>query len=150
MTNLASDTRWGQAGVADVQSKYEAAIWLATQFYANPAQSNGTNWNVWAGIHSTLWDIFADGSNGRPASNWSEQSYWASNAGNTTANYDNFVNSGQLQYWYVVTDVNTSGGNGGTQEYLMYVTPEPGTLLLLATGMAGLLCFTGFVRRTAA
>ena len=144
-TNLATNTRFGQiygSGVAT--GKYETAIWLATQFYANPAQSNGTNWNLWAGIHSSLWDIFADGSNGRPATNWSEQSYWNAIAGSAAP-----LNMNELQNWYIVTDVNTVGGKGGTQEYLMYVTPEPATLILLATGMAGLLFFTGFVRRTA-
>ena len=44
-----------------------------------------------------------------------------------------------------VVGVNATGRSGGKQEYLVHVTPEPETYLLMATGMLAL--FVGYRRR---
>lgn len=135
MSTLAQ-TRWGQVYGNDAVSGYLRAIWLAKQFYTRP-QSD------WAGIHAAIWNIFTPNS----PTNWAGASSWLARAND--AQDAGLTNADDLKYWYVVTDVQTRGGEGGKQEYLTYITPEPETLLLLGTGIAALVLFTGFVRRTA-
>jgi hypothetical protein len=126
-------TRWGQTFGAAAPSMYLRAIWLSRQFYSAPRAE-------WAGIHAAIWNTFTPGA---PA--WTEGAAWLARA-NAAQAEPGFIGD-DLQYWYVVTDVNTASGAGGRQEYLTYVTPEPGTVILLGTGVAGLLLFAGFVRR---
>jgi hypothetical protein len=108
-------------GQATAVMKYQRAVWLATQFAAN-----GTG--QWGGIHGAIWDITAPPGSTGPQ--WAAATVWKSQTPDFSAiNWD---------YWYVVTDVATAGGLGGKQEYLAYITPEPGTILLLASGLIGL------------
>src|SRR5690606_26999179 len=94
---------------------YLRAAWLISQY----AVSSPTEWK---NINATIWNLFA-GSAPDPTT-----SYWQAQA---DANYQS-VNP---NYWYVITDVNAQNANSA-QEFMTYVTPEPSTYLLLATGLA--------------
>ena len=125
--SLAGDltgTRGGNSAAVD----YLKAAWLASQFaVSNPAE--------WKNIQATMWNLFAPTAPDPTAYGAHASNHWLQEA---TTNYQT-VNP---NYWYVVTDV----ASPGTQEFLTYVTPEPSTYLLLATG----LFFLGFMylRRT--
>jgi hypothetical protein len=124
LRSLSGDLTGTRGGNAALET-YMKAAWLAGQ-YAVTAPSQ------WKHIQATIWNLFpaAAASAPDPSSN-----YWLTQA---NANYQD-VNR---DYWYVVTDVSSPG----TQEFLTYVTPEPSTYLLLATGLF-LLGFVYF-RRT--
>jgi hypothetical protein len=125
------NTRFGQQYGAASQVMYQQAAWLSMQFAR-------TGTGSWGAIHAAIWHIFTPNDptwGGTAASAWLTQAQQVSNYG--TVN---------LNTWRVVTDVATVGGQGGTQEYLTHVTPEPGTLLLLATGLAAV-GLAVFVRR---
>lgn len=116
-------TRQGQTSLGlGASLGYKQAAWLAMQMAANPGSIGP--------IHGAMWDIF-----GGPG--WSSSQGWYDQAtAYTETDLDDMgIN---WDYWYVVTDTRTEGGVGGKQEYLTYITPEPGTLLLLGTGIAGL------------
>lgn len=137
------NTRFGQKALLTVSTaddattvlNYRKAAWLAMQFAANGTGS-------WGGIHQALWNLFT------PTSpNWlnTTSGDWRSlaDAASTNETFDQI----NWNSWYVVTDVNTVGGRYGKQEYLTYVTPEPETLLLLATGLAAVLGYAVASRR---
>lgn len=98
------------------QLKYQRAAWLASNFLTHPTAS------AWQGIHGTIWNEMSGQS--FATGDWLAQ---LDNADLTAMNYD---------YWQVVTDVNFK--TGGTQEFLVHVTPEPGTILLMASGLVAL------------
>ncbi|HWP37666.1 MAG TPA: PEP-CTERM sorting domain-containing protein [Gemmatimonadales bacterium] len=132
-SGVETGTRFGRMGVSDVVTKYRRAAWLATQFATNGG---------WAGIHQAIWYQFTPGS-----PTWTGTGYetWLAQA--DVASLNGF-NGMDWQNWYVVTDVNTnSSGSYGRQEYLTYVTPEPETLLLLATGLAVVIGYAVVSRR---
>ena len=98
---------------------YLRAAWL-TQQYVNAPAGEIKN------IQATIWNLFGGGPT--PASN-----YWLNLA---NANYTS-VNP---NYYYVVTPVNSVEG-GSAQEFMTYVTPEPETWAMFATG----LCMLGYL-----
>jgi hypothetical protein len=134
------DTRWGQRYLGaplsypDPVPLYQKAAWLATQFATHSK-------TAWPGIHQAIWRQFTSS----PTWTGTDYTTWMANA-NTAASNGSFDNI-DWKYWYVVTDVNTVHGTGGKQEYLTYITPEPGTLLLLATGLAVVIGYAVVSRR---
>lgn len=129
------NTRWGQVFGASSVAGYKKAVWLAKQFAMNATGS-------WGGIHGAIWNLFTPG---QPP--WAEAAPWfaAVDAAEQSGALDNIA----WQNWAVVTDVNVQDGYGGNQEYLTLVTPEPGTLLLLITGVFAIVVVASINRRVA-
>jgi hypothetical protein len=129
-----SQTRAGvEFGQATARTMYQQAAFLTTQYDGNAERTRA--------IQAAIWDIFYTG-----APNHANMNYWRTFAQN------NYLTAGiDYSTFAVLTDmkfVNTDNPLKGTQEFLTSVpstvTPEPGTYLLMATGLAGV---AGIVRR---
>lgn len=126
-------------GLLDGQSaatalRYKQSVWLATQF---ATQATGQ----WGGIHGAIWNITAPGT--RTVTGFPNQGFWEGQALAAALGDINW------DYWFVVTDVETINGSGvgGTQEFLVYSAPEPGTIILMGTGLIGLIGAAVVTRR---
>lgn len=121
---------------------YQQAAWLTTQYASNPA----SNPNESIAIQSAIWDLF-QGPNAPLTANAPDpaisvnplynSSYWVNQA------QTNYATSG-LDYnnFYVLTDVNARTAadpnapyDASSKQEFIVTTPEPGTLVLMATGL---------------
>lgn len=103
---------------------YSEAAWLDMQF-ASTSQSQ------WGLLHYAIWNITSPGTPNLGSLSTGDRNTVLGFISSAQHNYGQ-VN---LNYWDVVTDVNTVNGQGGVQEYLTQVTPEPGTIILFGTGL---------------
>jgi hypothetical protein len=113
------------------QTQYDTAVYLYSQFLTGSADAAGMNYAIWG-----IFDPSVVGS-----SAYSSTDAAALLASVTTTDLTSFNN-------YASFDLITPTGDGSTggqpQEYI-YATPEPSSVLLLASGLIGL----GFMKRKA-
>ena len=137
LTSLGSSTGIGTVTRFNNLTLYRQAAWLTTQYAAAP------NAATVGDIQATIWGLFYGGTP-TPSSN-----AWLTAAQNYVAATPS---SSAFQNFWVVTDVNAHLANGAdnpnsVQEFIIYddtfnpnvvPTPEPATLMLVATGIAGI------------
>ena len=126
-------TRLGIAGDdGNALARYKKAIWLAAQF------ANNQDATSWMQIHSAIWTIVLGG-NDPTQPYYGQYASWIFRAGLAEAGgYYGF----NFDDWRVVTDVRADDAGlvdaslqPGAQEYVMYVTPEPETVIMMLSGL---------------
>jgi hypothetical protein len=138
LTSLGSSAGIGTVTRFNNLTAYRQAAWLTTQYAAAPNSATVGD------IQATIWNLFPGSPTPpTPSTNaWllASQAYVAANPASTFQNY------------WVVTDVTSHLAGGAdnpasVQEFIIYddtfnpnvtPTPEPATLMLVATGIAGI------------
>ncbi|MFW6078228.1 MAG: PEP-CTERM sorting domain-containing protein [Gemmatimonadota bacterium] len=132
-----TDTYLGGFGT-DAFDAYLQSAYLATKFRsATTDQERGH-------IHAAIWAITGYVREGRYITPWGDLE------GSLSGHIDAetalaFVDEARSNHtsvnassWYVVSDVDGPADPNASQEFLVHVTPEPGTWLMLLTGFVGL------------
>lgn len=127
-------TRFGSAAFVG----YQKAAYL-TNFFAGL-----TNPQAVLDLHSTIWHLLTPGV---PSTIQPGEAGWLAVLGNNWVGLD-------LTQYFVVSDPNMVIVNGrirtvtgGNQEFLMHTVPEPGSVLMLSTGLLSLVGLARFRRR---
>jgi hypothetical protein len=148
-TGLLSYTREGSNGLYTVPAAvqlYQEVAWLSDQMPGNPG-ANGNTIALTNAIQSAIWAIANNQPNnaftntgqyygplGVATNNPNDTQYWIDQAGTQYANQA----AGYYDKFYILTDVETIRTGAGVQEFVYAATPEPGTLMLFGSGIAGL------------
>ncbi|HEX3868622.1 MAG TPA: PEP-CTERM sorting domain-containing protein [Gemmatimonadaceae bacterium] len=152
--SLLSATRDGSSGgyssLADVLKMYEEAAWLTNQYGPNPA----LNPDRAVAIQTAIWSIVDNGPTNPSSLQYaSTGDYWddghqtASIVDDGTGSTGYWINEAETEYklqsdtYY--DEFNLLSGTGavgsGAQEFIYSsATPEPGTFVLIGTGLAGM------------
>jgi hypothetical protein len=115
-----------------VQERYWQAAWLSTRMTIDNRDA----------VHTAIWNLFRTGPTSTGYLGWIEAAEAWADGGYGGFNSD---------YWYVATDVTTEDlvdVNGSTQEYIVHVTPEPATLILMGTGLVAVIGMTVVMRQS--
>lgn len=129
-----SNTRFGVLGL----DKYMKAAYLTQFFYSLTTLSQKMD------LHYTIWHLFSPSA---PTSYRAGETQW----NNLLANGE--WASLDKKYWFVVSDQSMNPARygqpqtGGHQEFLVHSTPEPGTMVLLSTGLLGIFGVGQYRRR---
>jgi hypothetical protein len=135
LTNLGSSTGIGSVTRFSGLALYQQAAWLSKQFATAPTSEYGN-------IQAAIWTLFAPQSGPLPANVNPTPNTWLAQAAAGYSTLD------VANYW-VVSDVRTHtiDDASAVQEFIIYddtfnpnvtPTPEPATLMLVATGIAGI------------
>jgi hypothetical protein len=136
LTNLGSSAGIGTVTRFNNLTAYRQAAWLATQF------ATTSNPGTIGDIQATIWNLFSGPTTPpQPSTN----SWLLASQAYVTAN----PNGSSYQDFWVVTDVSSYNPDGtdnvnSHQEFII-VSPEPASMLLFGTGLAGLAA--GRIRR---
>jgi hypothetical protein len=165
--SLLSNTRDGSSGgyasLADVLTIYQQAAWLTDQYAANPASDP----NQSVAIQTAIWSIVDNGPTS-PANQkyintgdfWSNGGQVGSIVNTGVGSTGYWIDRAQTEYatksagYYNKFDIllGTGSPGVGAQEFLYStptVTPEPGTLVLIGSGLIGIAGFARIRRRKA-
>lgn len=132
--------------IATSIANYEEAAWLFSQFKPTPPLVDSVN----AAVNIAMWDIFEPGSmtQGHLADTTTSSAWWIQEAGywlngspllDASLSGPSFANFDFSDYvlFTAVDGSEIPSKDGRPQEYMAEV-PEPGTILLFATGLLGL------------
>jgi hypothetical protein len=143
-TNLGSDP--GLLGTTTRNNSlttYKEAAWLAQNILSTGVSTdaakemNGAIWQIMSGTSTFYRQVGGSWYNDY---NSVGIAYWVHQA---SLNYGSVVDAN----WVVVTPKDFATNTNSSQEFITQVTPEPATLLLMGTGLFGLLLAAGALRR---
>jgi hypothetical protein len=138
--SLLANTRYGNAagpsGYTNVLDLYKEAAWLTTQYDANPGASGSADKT--RAIQSAIWSLFNPLAGVAPAFDGpgvdeNDSAWWLTQVSPTK------LSDADLQYFSILTDNTSPWTSDSKQEFIIHTTPEPGTIILMLTGMAALL-----------
>ncbi len=123
-------TRFGALG----NGTYLKAAYLSNFF------SGLTDPSAVQDLNYAIWRLFTPS---QPPTVRAGEAAWTTLLANNTSAWQSL----DLSSYFVVSDANMIGGVGGNQEFLMQAVPEPGSVLMLSTGLLSLVGLARFRRR---